>query len=77
MLHLTEGTVKGYVSKVLANLKLTDEQAGCSRCGWRGRGGRRRPPFALGFDRFVLDPVAGRLARSVGAVPLTPKASAL
>jgi len=35
------------------------------------------PPFALAFDRFVLDPVAGRLYGRSGAVPLTPKASAL
>ena len=36
-----------------------------------------KPPFALAFDRFVLDPVAGRLYGRSGAVPLTPKASAL
>jgi DNA-binding winged helix-turn-helix (wHTH) protein len=33
--------------------------------------------LAFAFDRFVLDPVAGRLYGRSGALPLTPKASAL
>lgn len=33
--------------------------------------------LAFAFDRFVLDPVAGRLYGRCGALPLTPKASAL
>ena len=33
--------------------------------------------LAFAFDRFVLDPVAGRLYGRSGALALTPKASAL
>jgi DNA-binding winged helix-turn-helix (wHTH) protein len=33
--------------------------------------------LAFAFDRFVLDPVAGQLFGRSGALPLTPKASAL
>jgi DNA-binding winged helix-turn-helix (wHTH) protein len=33
--------------------------------------------LAFAFDRFVLDPVAGRLYGRSGALPLTPKACAL
>jgi DNA-binding winged helix-turn-helix (wHTH) protein len=35
------------------------------------------PQQALAFDRFLLDPVAGRLYGDATVVPLTPKASAL
>jgi DNA-binding NarL/FixJ family response regulator len=75
VLHLTEGTVKGYVSKVLAKLKLTDRTQAALLAVRLGveQGGRMNSQLAFAFDRFVLDPGRREALRSVWRVAADTK----